>query len=74
MRKNQSGLTTAGIVIVRAVESEKPVDERICNDPYASLFVLTKAASATPGITRSGLWKPIRGVSTPMRLTSKPVC
>ena len=35
MRKNQSSLTAAGIAIARAVESEKPVDERICYDPYA---------------------------------------
>ena len=41
MRKNQSSLTAAGIAIARAVESEKPVDERICNDPYARQFVLT---------------------------------
>jgi methyltransferase (TIGR00027 family) len=39
MRKNQSSLTAAGIAIARAVESEKPVDERICNDPYARQFV-----------------------------------
>ncbi len=39
MRKNQSSLTAAGIAIARAVESEKPADERICNDPYARQFV-----------------------------------
>lgn len=39
MRKNQSSLTAAGIAIARAVESEKPVDERICYDPYARQFV-----------------------------------
>ena len=39
MRKNQTSLTAAGIAIARAVESEKPVDERICNDPYARQFV-----------------------------------
>jgi methyltransferase (TIGR00027 family) len=38
MRKNQSSLTAAGIAIARAVESEKPADERICYDPYASRF------------------------------------
>jgi methyltransferase (TIGR00027 family) len=38
MRKNQSSLTAAGIAIARAVESEKPVDERICYDPYARQF------------------------------------
>lgn len=39
MRKSQSSLTAAGIAIVRAIESEKPPDERICYDPYARLFV-----------------------------------
>jgi O-methyltransferase involved in polyketide biosynthesis len=39
MRKNHSSLTAAGIAIARAVESEKPVDERICYDPYARQFV-----------------------------------
>ena len=39
MRKNQSSLTAAGIAIARAVESEKPADERICFDPYARQFV-----------------------------------
>jgi methyltransferase (TIGR00027 family) len=39
MRKNQSSLTAAGIAIARAVESEKPADERICYDPYARKFV-----------------------------------
>lgn len=39
MRKNQSSLTATGIAIVRAVESEKPADERIYYDPYAKKFV-----------------------------------
>ena len=39
MRKNQASLTAAGIAIARAVESEKPVAERICYDPYARRFV-----------------------------------
>lgn len=39
MRKNQSSLTAAGIAVVRAVESEKPSDERICFDPLARRFV-----------------------------------
>jgi methyltransferase (TIGR00027 family) len=39
MRKNQSSLTAAGIALVRAVECEKPADERICYDPYARRFI-----------------------------------
>jgi methyltransferase (TIGR00027 family) len=32
-------MTAAGIAIVRAIESEKPEQERICYDPYARRFV-----------------------------------
>jgi len=39
MRKNQTSLTAAGIAVMRAVESEKPVNERICDDPYARQFI-----------------------------------
>ncbi|MFT3894321.1 MAG: SAM-dependent methyltransferase [Anaerolineales bacterium] len=39
MRKNQTSLTAAGIAVMRAVESDKPADERICYDPYARRFV-----------------------------------
>lgn len=41
MRKNRSSLTAAGIALARAVESNKPAEERICYDPYARLFVPT---------------------------------
>jgi methyltransferase (TIGR00027 family) len=39
MRKYQTSLTAAGIAVMRAVESEKPADERICYDPYARRFI-----------------------------------
>ena len=39
MRDNQSSVTAVGIAIARAVESERPADERICYDPYARRFV-----------------------------------
>jgi methyltransferase (TIGR00027 family) len=39
MRRQQTSLTALGIAIARAVESEKPEDERICCDPYARRFV-----------------------------------
>ena len=39
MRKKQSSLTAAGIALARAIESEKPADERICYDPYARQFI-----------------------------------
>src|SRR5512146_572422 len=39
MRKSQTSLTAIGIAVARAVESERPADERICYDPFARLFV-----------------------------------
>jgi methyltransferase (TIGR00027 family) len=39
VKRNQSSLTAAGIAIVRAIESEKPAEERVCFDPYARRFV-----------------------------------
>jgi methyltransferase (TIGR00027 family) len=38
MKRNRSSLTAAGIAIVRAIESEKPAEERLCFDPYARRF------------------------------------
>ncbi len=39
MRKNQTSITAAGIAVMRAVESERLEDERICYDPYARKFI-----------------------------------
>lgn len=39
MRKRQSSLTAAGIALARAIESERPAEERICYDPFARRFV-----------------------------------
>lgn len=39
MCKTQSSTTAIGIAIVRAIESEKPEDERVCYDPYARRLV-----------------------------------
>jgi len=39
MRKDRTSLTAIGIAVARAVESEKPADERICYDPVARRFV-----------------------------------
>lgn len=41
MRKRQPSLTAIGIAMARAVESEKPAEERVCDDPYARRFVPT---------------------------------
>ena len=39
MRPTQSSLTAQVIALVRALESEKPAERRICYDPYARRFV-----------------------------------
>lgn len=38
MKKRQSSVTAEGIALVRAMESERPANERICYDPYAKYF------------------------------------
>jgi methyltransferase (TIGR00027 family) len=38
MRRKQSSRTAIGIAIVRALESERPENERICYDPFARRF------------------------------------
>ena len=55
MRKNQSSLTAAGIAIVRAVESEKPADERICYDPYARIFLKERGFRETQDVNTDDL-------------------
>ncbi len=37
--KQQSSLTAEGIALLRAMESAKPANERVCYDPYARYFV-----------------------------------
>jgi methyltransferase (TIGR00027 family) len=39
MRKTQASGTAIGAAAVRAIESEKPADERICYDPFARRFI-----------------------------------
>ena len=39
MRRNRPSLTAAAVAPTRALESERPPDERICYDPFAHLFV-----------------------------------
>lgn len=60
MRKNQTSLTAAGIAVMRAVESDKPADERICYDPYARRFIPTWMYYILGFFIRSG-YTEIRG-------------
>jgi methyltransferase (TIGR00027 family) len=41
LRKAQASGTAFGAAAVRAIESEKPADERICYDPFARRFIDT---------------------------------
>lgn len=61
MKQRQSSRTAQGIALVRALEAQKPADQRICFDPLARCFVppwllhfgpllSTYAARRTPGV------------------------
>ena len=39
MRQTQSSLTAQGIAVMRALESERPAESRVCEDPYARQLV-----------------------------------
>ena len=39
MKKTQASGTAIGAAAVRAIESEKPANERICYDPFARRFI-----------------------------------
>ena len=39
MKANRASATAEGIALARAIESQKPADERICYDPFARQFV-----------------------------------
>ncbi len=39
MKQNQSSITAQGIAMIRALESRKPADQRVCYDPLAHSFV-----------------------------------
>jgi methyltransferase (TIGR00027 family) len=41
MRQNQSSLTAMGTAAERALEIERPAEERICSDPFAREFIPT---------------------------------
>jgi O-methyltransferase involved in polyketide biosynthesis len=41
MKKTQASGTAIGAAAVRAIESEKPANKRICYDPFARRFIDT---------------------------------
>lgn len=40
MRESQASLTAMGVAIIRAIEADKPAEQRICDDPYARHLVV----------------------------------
>ena len=54
MKKYQSSLTAQGIAIVRAMESEKPANRRICYDPYARYLINPVLAAIVRFFARLG--------------------
>jgi methyltransferase (TIGR00027 family) len=56
MRNAQASGTAKGATAVRAIESEKPVYERICYDPFARKFISTMVYSLIKLLAGYGEW------------------
>ncbi|MEH6307786.1 SAM-dependent methyltransferase [Olivibacter sp. CPCC 100613] len=56
MKKNQSSKTAEGVAIIRAIESAKPADIRICYDPFARMMVPTLSYYLSKWVIKSGLY------------------
>lgn len=39
MRQKRASISALGIAMMRAVESARPAEERVCYDPYARQFI-----------------------------------
>lgn len=39
MKQEQASKTAWGVALIRAIEAAKPVDQRICDDPFARTFI-----------------------------------
>ena len=57
MKQNQSSQSALGVALMRAIETEKPEDRRICNDPYARAFIPTVTYLLVKLIVDSGLYE-----------------
>jgi methyltransferase (TIGR00027 family) len=57
MKQNQSSQSALGVALMRAVESQKPEDRRICYDPYARAFIPTVSYHLVKLIVDSGLYE-----------------
>lgn len=59
MKKNQSSKTAEGVALIRAIESEKPVNIRICYDPFARAFIPTISYFLSKLFISSGIYNSI---------------
>ncbi len=57
MKQNQSSQSALGVALMRAIESQKPEDRRICYDPYARAFLPTVSYLLVKLIIDSGLYE-----------------
>jgi methyltransferase (TIGR00027 family) len=56
MRKNRSSFTAEGMALVRAIESARPEDRRICYDPVARLLVPAISFTLSKLVIDSGIY------------------
>lgn len=54
MRQGQSSLTAQGAALIRALETKRPADQRVCSDPLAHHFVHPILRALGPLLTRYG--------------------
>ncbi len=54
MKRNQTSITALGIAVLRAYESERPANERVCYDPFARRFVGSLFYNVTKFFLASG--------------------
>ncbi|HVP21445.1 MAG TPA: class I SAM-dependent methyltransferase, partial [Anaerolineaceae bacterium] len=54
MRPNQSSLTAMGTAAERALEMERPVEDRICCDPFARQFLPSRFFEFMKCLTATG--------------------
>ncbi len=57
MKQNQSSQSALGVALMRAIESQKPEDKRICYDPYARAFLPAVFYFLVKLIIDSGLYE-----------------
>lgn len=59
MKKNKSSSTAEGIALLRAIEAQRPEDERICYDPIARSLVNGISFTLSKLVVNSGIYERI---------------